>query len=105
MSQESARTTRREFLRNAAAAAAVTTAATQVARSSVYSLAPARVLGANDRILLAHVGIGEQGRTHLRLLNERAQENNTQSIAVCDLYGRRLREEGDKYGVKESQRY
>jgi predicted dehydrogenase len=98
-------TSRREFLRNAAATAAVTAAAAGVAKSSVYSLAPGKVIGANDKINIGHVGIGVQGNTHVRLLKEHKVDNNTNSIAICDLYGRRLAEVGADLGLKDSQKY
>lgn len=100
-------TTRREFLRNAAATAAVTAAASGVAKSSVYSLAPGRVLGANDKINIGHVGLGVQGwGAHVRLLNEQKVANNTQSVAICDLYHRRLGRSADTIGnLAESNWY
>ncbi len=100
-------TSRREFLRNAAASAAVTAGATNVAKSSVYSLAPARVLGANDKIRIAHVGLGVQGfGAHTRLLKESASANNTEQVAVCDLYTRRLRRAATTIGdLKEANWY
>jgi predicted dehydrogenase len=99
-------TTRRDFIRNAAAAAAVTAATAETAKSSVYSLAPARVLGANDRIRIAHVGLGVQGwGAHVRLLKQQAAANNTEQVAVCDLYGRRNRRAGETIGLSEANWY
>ena len=50
-----------------------------------------RVLGANDRISIGHIGMGLQGfNAHGRYINQHEQENNTQQIAVCDLYNRRV---------------
>jgi len=98
-------TTRREFLRNAAVTAAAVVATPSVARSAVFSIAPSRVIGANDRINIAHVGVGEQGSTHVRLLKEKAAENNTKQVAVCDLYRRRLRRWGTEMGLSESAWY
>jgi predicted dehydrogenase len=100
-------TTRREFLRNAAATAAVTAAATGVAKSNVYSLAPGRVLGANERINIAHVGLGVQGwGAHTRLFKENADQYNTKQVAVCDLYTRRNRRAADTIGgLSESSWY
>jgi len=105
-------TSRREFLRNAAVAGAAVAAATPasaapaVAKSTVFSLAPGRVIGANDRINIAHVGVGVQGYgAHVRLLKQKASENNTQQVAVCDLYGRRLRQAGTEIGLSESSWY
>jgi predicted dehydrogenase len=84
-------TTRREFLKQAG----VTTAGVLVtgfAKSSAYALAPSRVIGANDRIHIGHIGCGGQGSTHIRMLKEQASDQNIQSIAVCDIYERRLNE-------------
>lgn len=102
---EKAGTTRREFFRHAAATAAVGVAATSAAKSSVYSLAPQRVIGANDRILTGHVGMGGQGMTHLRLLGENAADFNCQPIAVCDLYVRRKKQAQSDAKLSESQAF
>jgi len=94
-------TSRREFLRTAAASAAVAAgaAAAVPAKSSVYSLAPARVLGANETIRIAHVGLGVQGwGTHVRLLKQSADANNTKQVAICDLYTKRMRRTADEIG-------
>src|SRR4051794_17274722 len=97
--------TRRKFLRNAAVTAAAVVATPAVARSAVFSIQPSRSIGANDRINIAHVGVGVQGSTHVRLLKEKAAENNTKQVAVCDLYRRRLRQWGTEMGVTESAWY
>ncbi len=62
-----------------------------------------RVLGANERIQIGHVGIGVQGGTHVRLLQERSADNNTESIAICDLYGRNRRENQERLKLKDNQ--
>lgn len=106
MSQsEKSQTTRRDFLRTAA----VTTVAAAAA-SSMPTTAEGmrRVLGANERLQLGHVGMGGQGMTHVRLLKENAQSNlnnNTESIAVCDLYRRRKNEAAKFLELKESQAF
>ncbi|MCX6359931.1 MAG: Gfo/Idh/MocA family oxidoreductase [Armatimonadetes bacterium] len=82
---------RREFLRNAAVTTAVTAGVAGAAKSSVYSLSPASALGANDRIRVGHVGVGGQGMTHVRLLNENKADFNIQSVAMCDVYRRRIK--------------
>src|SRR5437667_10382423 len=81
--------TRRTFLKQAGVATA-TVLTTGLAKSRVYALAPSRAIGANDRIKFGHIGIGGQGGTHVRLLKEQASDQNIQSIAVCDIYDRRL---------------
>jgi predicted dehydrogenase len=97
---------RRDFLKKGAlAAGAIVTgvsgadAAPPVRR---YSGAPAKgsVLGANDRLVVGHVGVGGQGFTHVRAVtnmngdggNWHGYEYNTAVVAGCDLYsGRRDR--------------
>jgi predicted dehydrogenase len=102
-------TSRREFLRNAAvagAAVATPAAASPIAKSSVFAVAPGRVIGANDRINISHVGVGVQGfGAHVRLLKEKEKDNNTQQVAVCDLYGRRLRNSANHLGLSEGAMY
>ena len=91
---ETTGSTRRQFIQKTAVGTVAGVAAT-TALSSMPTTADAmrRVLGANDRINIAHVGLGVQGYgAHLRLLNEHAKENNTESIALCDLYGRNLKD-------------
>jgi predicted dehydrogenase len=97
---------RRDFLRTAALSAAAAAGVPAVAKSNVYSLAPARVLGAADRIRLGHIGVGVQGYgAHVRLLKENATSNNTEQVAVCDLYGIRNRRAGTHMGLSESAWY
>ena len=99
-------TTRRGFLKSAAVAGAAVAATPAVAKSAVFAVAPGRVIGANDRINIAVVGVGSQGYgAHVRLLKEKASENNTQQVAVCDLYTRRLRAAGTELGLSESAWY
>ena len=96
-------TTRREFIRNAAVGAAVT-----IAASSMPTTAEAmrRVLGANDRISIGHIGVGLQGlNAHVGYINQHETENNTQQIAVCDLYNRRVMAAQKKLKLTDSQIY
>src|SRR5207249_4885205 len=89
---------RRDFLK----VAGMTTAgvlASNLAKSTAYAIAPSRVIGANDRILLGHIGCGGQGQAHVRLMHENAQANNTQQVAVCDIYTRRKNEAKAQAGV------
>src|SRR5215831_5620148 len=61
--------TRRSFLKKAAAAAAVVST-TNPFKTPVYGQtqapSPGRVIGANDRIAVAYVGVGGQGMAHVR---------------------------------------
>ena len=76
----SKRHTRREFLKSAAAGAAAAAAATQLTARSY-----ARVLGANDRILIGQIGCGDRGRqAHMKQVHQLAKEENVEITAVCD---------------------
>src|SRR5579872_7331699 len=76
--------TRRTFLKKAATAAAAVSA-TQLFKTPVYGQnqapSPGRVIGANDRIVVAYVGVGSQGMTHVRSQKTHAQENNIAQAA------------------------
>src|SRR3978361_1821449 len=88
MSQNENSTSRRDFLRTAA----VTTAGV-AACGAMPTTAEAmrRVVGANDRISIGHVGVGAQGlSTHVKLFHEAEAMNNTQQVAVCDLWNKRV---------------
>jgi predicted dehydrogenase len=70
---------RREFLEQSAAVLAAG-AVTGTALS--YS----RILGANDRISLAHVGIGNRGRDLDLIASKLKSSHNVEMTAVCDLW-------------------
>ena len=63
---------RRDFLKAAAAAG---------------SFFPGRVLGANDRVNAAFIGMGKMGRGNL---SSAMRQENLQVVAVCDIYDRNL---------------
>ncbi len=71
------RMSRRSFISGAAATAVATRAS-------------ARVLGANDRIVVAYIGVGSQGFTHLKVGKEHATTNNIALASVCDVYQKHL---------------
>jgi predicted dehydrogenase len=103
MSTENGKSTRRDFIRNSAVAAAGAAAAS-VMPTTAHAMS--RIIGANDRIQIGHVGVGTQGYTaHVRLLKQASKENNTEQIAACDLYGRRLRRTQKELNLKDSQLY
>ena len=53
--------------------------------------ASGRVIGANDRILVAVVGCGGQGfGAHVKGLTSKAKDNNIEPIACCDVYTPRI---------------
>ena len=78
---------RREFLKSATAATAAV-AATGILKTPVYgqNQAPsANVAGANSRITIGHIGVGGQGMAHVNQMKPKHGDNNTASVAVCDV--------------------
>ena len=65
---------RREFLQSSAASAGLALAG---------GLAPARVLGANDRIRVGVLGTGQRAQYLMTLVK---QVPSTEIVAVCDVY-------------------
>jgi len=101
MGTENGKTTRRDFLRNTVVAAA---GATVVSSMPTTASAMRRVLGANERIHIGHIGVGTQGfNAHVRLINQHSKDNNTEQVAACDLYGRRLRRTQKELSLKDDQ--
>lgn len=97
-------TTRREFLKAAGAAAGIFAAST-VAKSSVYALQSPRVIGANDRINVGHIGVGGQGMHHIGLLKAAKDQLNVQSIAVCEVWEKRRQSAQSATGCPASNVY
>src|ERR1051325_4769217 len=82
---------RREFIKKTATAAAGIAAASSVLKTPVYGQnqapSPGRVIGANDRINVAVIGVGQGiGKEHLQGMHSKASENNIVVAAACDLY-------------------
>jgi predicted dehydrogenase len=80
--------TRRDFMRDAAKVAAGVTAgsavATKTARADVYkSIMPQSVMGANEKIITGHIGVGNMGKRDLQFV---CMRDDMQPIAVCDLF-------------------
>ncbi|SVE48405.1 uncharacterized protein METZ01_LOCUS501259, partial [marine metagenome] len=81
---------RRRFIKQAAAATAVAGSG-NIIKTPVYgqSQAPStgRVLGANDRINVGFVGVGNQGfNTHVQQIKNNAAKHNAQAAAACDVF-------------------
>jgi predicted dehydrogenase len=87
--------TRRDFLGRAAVAAAALT--------PVPAASAARVLGANDRIHVAVIGVGGMGGGHLRALaaQQSESESDIQVKAVCDIYTRRKQRAREVAGLED----
>jgi predicted dehydrogenase len=86
---------RREFIKSSATAAAAV-AATGFLKTPVYGqdTAPsAGVLGANNKLTVAFVGVGGQGlNAHVRNVTKFSKDNNTAPVAVCDVSKHRVEE-------------
>jgi predicted dehydrogenase len=101
--------TRRNFIKKTAAATAAV-AATGILKTPVYgqSSAPStgRVIGANDRIAVAVIGVGYGiGKNHLEGIYKNAGANNVVLAAACDLYAVRRDYAKDKAQLKDADVY
>ena len=87
---------RRDFLTQAGSAAVATGALLSIPTYAQTSklkniLAPGRILGANDRINLASIGVGGRGTGVMKWAMETGQKSQpAQLVAVCDVYRKRL---------------
>src|SRR5580765_3480650 len=70
---------RREFLHKGAMAAAASAAGST-------ALSYGRILGANERISLGHIGIGTRGKELDGMTAELKTAKNVEMTAVCDLW-------------------
>src|SRR5437667_11535293 len=75
---------RREFLQKGAAVAAGSAALSSTAVS--YS----RIAGANDRISLGHIGVGNRGSELDGIVARLKDQKNVEMTAVCDLWSHNL---------------
>jgi len=80
MSQNDARMDRRGFLNKSATVLAAGAAFSSTALS--YD----RILGANDRISLGHIGFGSRGRDLGQIASILHKTHNVEMTAVCDLW-------------------
>ena len=69
---------RRSFLQTAGVVAGSALAST--------ALSYGRILGANDRIALGHIGIGNRGHGLMTLASQLKDKYNVETVAVCDLW-------------------
>ncbi|MDO8683120.1 MAG: Gfo/Idh/MocA family oxidoreductase [Armatimonadota bacterium] len=96
--------TRREFLK----AAGVTAAGVMVgslASSPVFSVAPMRALGANDRIKVGFIGVGGQGLRHVQAVKSMADSMNVETVAVCDIWDKRAQIAAKEAGCPSQKIY
>lgn len=91
-SPEAGLETRREFMSKAAKVAAAVATVSSL-KTPVYgqNQAPsANVTGANNRLVVAYIGVGGQGMAHVRAQKEHAASNNIVQAAVCDVWKNRV---------------
>jgi predicted dehydrogenase len=73
--------TRRDFLKTTAVAAGA---------AAFGTVAPAQVLGANERIRFGVIGCGGMGTGHVNSLVRHSEADNLQVVAVSDVYQKRV---------------
>lgn len=90
---DSSQMNRRDFLEKSAAA---------VAGSMVLphtALSYGRIVGANDRIALGHVGIGNRGTELDQIASRLKSSHNVEMIAICDLWSVNRERAANKNGI------
>ncbi len=102
MSENDERMDRREFLNKSATVLAAGAAFSSTASS--YG----RILGANDRISLGHIGFGNRGRNLALIAAILQKTHNVEMTAVCDLWSvnrEAARETYEKYFVRSPRAF
>jgi predicted dehydrogenase len=94
MSDSESKINRREFLQKSAAVTVGSAALGSTAMS--YS----RIIGANDRISLGHIGVGNRGSELDGIVARLKDKKNAEMTAVCDLWSHNL-----ERAVAANQRY
>jgi predicted dehydrogenase len=104
MSQEQAvtpkSTTRRDFLRTAAA-----TAAAASVFQPKFTIAADSAKGANERIGVGFIGTGGRSGAHQDIVLKLKAAGRCEPVAVCDVYGPRVRAAAEKTGGKIYRNY
>jgi predicted dehydrogenase len=101
--------TRRDFVKKTAVASAAV-AATGIIKTPVYgqNQAPStgKVIGANDRIAVAVIGVGNGiGKNHFEGIHKNAGANNVVMAGACDLFNKRRAWAAEKAGLAEKDLY
>src|SRR2546421_3220733 len=100
---------RREFIKKTAGVAAAAATAS-LFKTPVYGQnqapSPGRVIGANDRIAVAVVGVGFGiGKNHLQGIHDKASENNVVVAGACDVFNKRRDWSKEQAQLKDSDLY
>ena len=85
--QQSSNNSRRSFIRSAAgkaAVAAIAPSAFAMAETTSSASSTSRIIGANDRIRIAVLGINGRGKTHVEEIMDLASKSNVEVVALCD---------------------
>jgi predicted dehydrogenase len=89
---------RRWFIKTAGAAGAAVAADWRSRKA--FAAANAGVAGANDRIKIGHIGVGNMGMGHLTaMVGDVGKNNNAQVVAVCEVYEPRKTAAKEKVGA------
>ncbi len=102
---------RRDFLKTtgttalAAAAGSLLAARTAPAATARGTFPPARVIGANDRILVGIVGVKGMGAGHIKHILEGMPGANVEIAAVCDVWEKARLTAREKASLKDEQVY
>ena len=83
---------RRDFVKGAAGIAAGIGLTSKLLPAKQAPAGGGRVIGANDRINVASIGVGGRGTWDAQVFAKVGKDANAQIIAVCDLYQKRLNE-------------
>jgi predicted dehydrogenase len=109
--QEKTGLSRRDFIKAAGITAAGVMANSLVGKTVMAAtgakttMAHPRVIGANDRLNYAHIGIGGMGGGHVKFIKDLCAEQNLQQIAVCDVWKKRQQWSQGQTGVPDAQVY
>jgi predicted dehydrogenase len=87
---------RRDFVKTAGVAAGLGLTG-KLLSAKQTAASQARVIGANDRIRVAAIGVGGRGSWVAQVFSKVGQDANAQIVAVCDVYQKRLNENKAKH--------
>ncbi len=101
---------RRQFMKSAGITAAGMVAGSFLsdrvfAAAAGTAPAPGRVIGANDRINVAVIGVGGMGGGHLNTLKSLEGDQNIQIVAVCDVFTKHASNGQKTAGLPDSSCY
>jgi len=97
--------TRRDFIKTTGVTAAAVSlvGASNPARASVSK--PGKIIGVNDRINYAVVGVGGMGSGHLRILKGFEEKENISVVAICEVFDKRRRKAQEVAKIGDNQVY